>query len=128
MAGLKHVWDKIIIHADMDAFYAAVEQRENPELRGRPVLIGPNSHRGVVLTASYEARPYGVGSAMPVAEARRRCPHAIMVRTQALAAPALVVWLNCRGDVRSSPRRPVSRHPTSAAATTTQCVAQAQKR
>ena len=79
MAGLKHVWDKIIIHADMDAFYAAVEQRENPELRGKPVLIGPNSHRGVVLTASYEARPYGVGSAMPVAEARRRCPHAIMV-------------------------------------------------
>ena len=72
-------WTRIIAHADMDAFYAAVEQRDNPELRGKPILIGPNSHRGVVLTASYEARPYGVGSAMPVAEARRRCPHAIMV-------------------------------------------------
>ena len=72
-------WRRIIVHADMDAFYAAVEQRDNPELRGKPVLIGPNSHRGVVLTASYEARPYGVGSAMPVAEARRRCPHAVMV-------------------------------------------------
>jgi DNA polymerase IV len=73
-------WPHIIVHADMDAFYAAVEQRDNPALRGKPVLIGPNSNRGVVLTASYEARPYGVGSAMPVAEARRKCPHAIMVR------------------------------------------------
>ncbi|NKB98993.1 MAG: DNA polymerase IV [Pseudomonadales bacterium] len=72
-------WPRIVLHADMDAFYAAVEQRENPDLRGKPVLIGPNSHRGVVLTASYEARPYGVGSAMPVAEARRRCPQAVMV-------------------------------------------------
>lgn len=72
-------WSNIVLHADMDAFYAAVEQREHPELRGKPVLIGPRSHRGVVLTASYEARPYGVGSAMPVAEARRKCPQAIMV-------------------------------------------------
>ncbi len=72
-------WPHIIVHADMDAFYAAVEQLDQPELRGKPVLIGPRSHRGVVLTASYEARPFGVGSAMPVAEARRRCPQAIMV-------------------------------------------------
>ncbi len=72
-------WPRIVIHADMDAFYAAVEQLDNPALRGKPVLIGPNSYRGVVLTASYEARPFGVGSAMPVAEARRRCPEAIMV-------------------------------------------------
>ncbi len=72
-------WPQIVAHADMDAFYAAVEQRDNPELRGKPVLIGPNSYRGVVLTASYEARPYGVGSAMSVGEARRRCPEAIMV-------------------------------------------------
>jgi len=72
-------WSKIIVHADMDAFYAAVEQLDNPALRGKPILIGPNSHRGVVLTASYEARPFGVGSAMPVALARRRCPQAIMV-------------------------------------------------
>lgn len=72
-------WQSIVVHADMDAFYAAVEQLDDPQLRGRPVLVGPKSYRGVVLTASYEARPYGVGSAMPVAEARRRCPHAIMV-------------------------------------------------
>ena len=72
-------WPKIIVHADMDAFYAAVEQLDNPALRGKPILVGPKSTRGVVLTASYEARPFGVGSAMPVAEARRRCPEAIMV-------------------------------------------------
>lgn len=72
-------WPRIVLHADMDAFYASVEQLDNPELQGKPVLVGPNSWRGVVLTASYEARPYKVGSAMPVAEARRRCPQAIMV-------------------------------------------------
>lgn len=66
-------------HADMDAFYAAVEQMDDPSLRGRSVLVGPNSDRGVVLTASYEARRHGVGSAMPVAEATRRCPEAIIV-------------------------------------------------
>ena len=77
--GVMGDWPRIVVHADMDAFYAAVEQLDNPELRGKPILVGPNSFRGVVLTASYEARPYGVGSAMPVAEARRRCPQAIMV-------------------------------------------------
>ncbi len=63
----------------MDAFYASVEQLDNPELRGKPVLVGPKSDRGVVLTASYEARPFNVGSAMPVAVARRRCPQGIWV-------------------------------------------------
>jgi DNA polymerase-4 len=72
-------WPITIAHADMDAFYAAVEQLDNPALLGKPLLIGPNSHRGVVLTASYEARPAGVGSAMPMALARRRCPEAIIV-------------------------------------------------
>jgi DNA polymerase-4 len=72
-------WRRVIVHADLDAFYAAVEQLDDPSLRGRPVLVGPNSNRGVVLTASYEARPFGVGSAMPMAEARRRCPHALVV-------------------------------------------------
>jgi DNA polymerase-4 len=72
-------WSRIVVHADMDAFYAAVEQLDDPGLRGKPVLVGPNSGRGVVLTASYEARPFRVGSAMPMAEARRRCPHAVIV-------------------------------------------------
>ena len=51
-------WSRIVIHADMDAFYAAVEQLDNADLRGKPVLVGPRSQRGVVLTASYEARPF----------------------------------------------------------------------
>jgi DNA polymerase-4 len=63
----------------MDAFYAAIEQLDDPALRGRPVLVGPPSDRGVVLTASYEARPYGVGSAMPIAKARRLCPRAVII-------------------------------------------------
>ncbi|MED5534386.1 MAG: DNA polymerase IV [Pseudomonadota bacterium] len=74
-----HNWDRIIVHADMDSFYASVEQLDNPGLRGRPVLVGSSSGRGVVLTASYEARPFGVGSAMPMVQARRLCPDALVV-------------------------------------------------
>jgi DNA polymerase-4 len=72
-------WQQVVVHADMDAFYASVEQLDDPGLRGKPILVGPNSDRGVVLTASYEARPAGVGSAMAIAMARRRCPDAIIV-------------------------------------------------
>jgi len=72
-------WDRIVAHADMDSFYAAVEQLDDPSLRNRPVLVGPESNRGVVLTASYEARPFGVGSAMPMARARKLCPGALIV-------------------------------------------------
>lgn len=72
-------WPRIVIHADMDAFYAAIEQRDRPELRGKPLLIGGLSGRSVVSTASYEARPFGVGSAMAMATARRLCPQAIVV-------------------------------------------------
>jgi DNA polymerase-4 len=63
----------------MDAFYAAIEQLDDPSLRGRPLLIGPDSPRGVVLTASYEARPFGVGSAMPMQRARQLCPQALVI-------------------------------------------------
>ena len=72
-------WPRIVAHADMDAFYAAVEQLDDPSLRGKPLLIGARSGRGVVLTASYEARPFGVGSAMPMAQALKLCPQALVV-------------------------------------------------
>jgi len=72
---------RTILHVDMDAFFAAVEQRDRPELRGKPVIVGADPKggrgRGVVSTASYEARRFGVASAMPISEAWRRCPHGV---------------------------------------------------
>lgn len=71
-----------IIHIDMDCFYAAIEERENPSLRGKPVAVGGSSRRGVLTTANYEARKYGCRSAMPVFKALELCPHLILVPTQ----------------------------------------------
>ena len=70
---------RTVIHFDMDAFFASVEQLDNPDLRGQPVLVGARSRRGVVTAASYEARPTGVRSAMSMVEALRRCPDAVVV-------------------------------------------------
>ena len=84
-----------IIHVDMDAFYAAVEQRDNPELRGLPVAVGGREGRGVVATASYEARTFGVRSAMPAGEALRRCPQLIFVR------PRFDAYREVSGQIRA---------------------------
>jgi DNA polymerase IV len=102
----ERTWPRIVAHADMDAFYAAIEQLDDPALRGRPVLVGPPSARGVVLTASYEARPYGVGSAMPMAKARRLCPNAVIIpprfdRYQEVSSTVMRVLSNFSPDVEA---------------------------
>lgn len=83
-----------VIHVDMDAFYASVEQRDNPELRGKPVAVGGSAERGVVAAASYEARAFGVRSALPSVTAKRRCPELIFVK------PRFDVYRAVSGQIR----------------------------
>ena len=83
-----------IIHVDMDAFYASVEQRDNPELRGKPVAVGGERARGVVAAASYEARRFGVHSALASITAKRRCPDIIFVK------PRFDVYKTISGQIR----------------------------
>jgi len=92
--------DLWVAHLDMDAFFAAVEQRDNPRLRGKPVVVGgsPNS-RGVVSTCSYEARKFGVHSAMPSREALRLCPHAIFIH------PHIAKYADVSHQIRAIMRR-----------------------
>src|SRR5437764_2564467 len=84
-----------IIHVDMDAFYASVEQRDDPSLRGKPGAAG-GGHRGVVTAASYEARPFGVRSALPSVTAKRRCPELIFVK------PRFDAYLAVRLQIRAT--------------------------
>lgn len=76
--------NRIILHCDLDCFFAAVEVRDNPQYKGKPVIIGADPKegkgRGVISTCNYEARKYGLHSAMPISQAYKRCPHGIYLR------------------------------------------------
>ncbi len=92
----------IVAHLDLDAFFAAVEELENPELRTKPLVVGGDPHgRGVVATANYEARTFGIHSAMSCAEALRRCPHAVFIRPRhpVYREYSQHVWETVRGVV-----------------------------
>lgn len=103
---MTNTWPRVIAHADMDAFYASVEELDDPSLRGKALIVGFESLRGVVLTANYEARKAGVKSAMPMAEAMRRCPQALVVpprfdRYQEQSKAIMAAFANFSPDVEA---------------------------
>src|SRR4030042_6069435 len=77
--GRRGMPERRVLHVDMDAFFAQVEQRDNPKLRSKPVIVGGPLNRGVVSSVSYEGRPFGVHSGMPLCKAKRLCPAAILL-------------------------------------------------
>jgi DNA polymerase-4 len=94
-----------ILHIDMDAFYASVEQRDNPQLRGRPVAVGgAPDKRGVVAAASYEARAFGVRSAIPMSQAVRLCPQLVIVRTDFMKYRAVSKQVSTSRPTRGTSR------------------------
>ena len=93
--------ERCVAHLDMDAFYVSVELRRRPELKGRPVIVAGTGPRSVVTTASYEARRFGVGSAMPAARARRLCPHGVFL------APDFSYYREASREVMTSVRSTV---------------------
>src|SRR5881396_789084 len=94
---------RVIAHLDMDAFYVSVELLRHPELRGKPVIVAGNGPRAVVTTASYEARRFGIGSAMPASQARRLCPDAVVIAPdfEAYRAVSRIVMELVRAQVDS---------------------------
>ena len=98
--------ENVFFHVDLDAFYASVEQKDHPEHRGKPVIIGAlPGHRGVVCACSYEARVYGIHSAMPISQAYKRCPHGVylvprMKRYQVLSKEVMSIFERFSPDVR----------------------------
>src|ERR1700722_10430171 len=96
---------RVIAHLDIDAFYASVELRRRPELRGVPLIVAGSGPRAVVTTASYEARRYGVDSAMPAARARALCPQAVVIAPdfEAYRRTSAEVWTIVRERVSATP-------------------------
>ena len=96
---------RAILHIDMDAFYASVEEQDRPELKGKPLIVGGTSGRGVVAAASYAVRRYGVRSAMPMGEALRLCPEAVcvrprMARYKQVSERIFAIFRQARGTLR----------------------------
>ena len=106
------------LHLDMDAFYASVEQAVNPALKGKPVIVGGNSGRGVVTSASYEARKFGVHSAMPGFQARKLCPQGIFLSNRRrlyseYSKKVFAEWIRRIADPTEIKKRPLSAQQTS---------------